>query len=115
MSRNHESSLDDVLAKPGVEQLDYLAANVQASSVLGEDAQPDGLAASLLHGRVGEQIDAIGNYVPGQDAVHNIDIRNTMATGRTMARKVLASAAPANVHVVLDMPEIGRASCRERV
>lgn len=105
MKRNPEDSLDAVLHASGPEQLDYLVSTIRTERILGDEASPDGLSHSLLHGRIGEQVDAIGQFLPGQDASHNLDIRNTYATGLPMARKVLTEANPSTVHVVLDLPE----------
>ena len=106
MSQEVDSGYDALLNSSGPAQLDYLNAELTAKTLLGTDASPYGLVSSLLHGRIGSMIDAVGPFVPGQDAPHNIDLVNTYASnGRPMARKVLANGSPARLHVALDMPK----------
>ncbi|CAN5620478.1 hypothetical protein BH23PAT2_BH23PAT2_06810 [soil metagenome] len=106
MTKNPEASLNDVLNSPGPEQLDYLTQQLRAESLLGaDDVAVDGLMQSLLYQRNGQQVDAIGPYVPGVDAPHNIDIVSSYASDKPMARKVLSEASPAMLHVILDTPE----------
>lgn len=106
MSRNVEnSSLDAVLNSSGPEQLDYLHGALHAERIVGPDAVEEGVSQSLLHGRIGEQIDAIGAFIPGVDQARNIAIAQTYASGEIKARKVLSEANPSTLHVLLDMPK----------
>ncbi len=105
MVRNHES-LDDVLNRTGPEQLDYTLVQLDSESIIGQDSSDGaGLIDSLLHQRTGSQVDGVGEYQPGRDAAHNIDIRASYASGRAMARKHIDTAAPDRLHIVLDQPE----------
>lgn len=104
--RELETGLDAVLASPGPEQLDYLSGHLTSDSLLGEDALPEGLASSLVHGRIGDQVDGIGAFLPGLDSPMSLDVAATIASdGRPMAKKRLSQAEPAALHVLLDMPD----------
>ncbi len=95
----------DNLAITGPEMVDDLSSYFRTEKLLGDDAAPDGLAPSLVYGRQGEQIDAIGPYQPGIDAPRNLDLNATLASGRDYAKKVLTVGSPHRIHVVLDAPE----------
>ena len=102
--RNHDVGHSSDLNRSGVEFVDDIANAYSSSMLLGEDASPDGLAKSLLHGRNGDQVDPIGPFIPGVDAPTNIDYRATYASGKPYAQKVLVQGAPHKINVVLDAP-----------
>lgn len=95
----------DNLSISGPEMVDDLRNYFSTQKLLGEEANPDGLAPSLVHGRRGEQVDAIGPFQPGVDAISNLELRATYASGRPHAKKVLTTGSPHKIHVVIDAPE----------
>jgi hypothetical protein len=90
--------------KLGFELLDRVSRTITADKVIGENANPDGLIRSLTHGQFGDHLDTIGAYDPGSDSPHNIDIVNSLANDRFYANKILDTANPLRINVILDTP-----------
>lgn len=109
-SRHHEAALDAALANQGPRILDDLAVQLPIRSLLGPYARPDGLVEALVHGPVGEEVSAIGPFIPGLDDGTNLDVPASMAERVPQARKMLDQGSPNTLHVVLDVPDRHRAA-----